>query len=374
MESRNEKKSENMTYSGSGVDYGAIDPFKRLAQELAGQTAANIARFGFSEVSASRGESAYLIETPEYYLAHVEEGLGTKNLIADEMFRLTGRSYYAGIAQDTVAMIVNDLVTLGALPISVAMHLGVGDSEWFKNETRYRDLAQGWRKACDLARCNWGPGETPGLKDVVNPQTAVLAGSALGIIKPKYRMIAGNVCDGDAIVLVESSGIHANGLTMARRIASRLPQGYLAEIPGGRTYGDALLDPTHIYVGLVEDCLNSGADIHYAVNITGHGWRKLMRLEKPFAYVVERLPRSLPVFEFIQEQGPVDDLEAYANFNMGAGFALYVPQNNVKTVIDIAMSLGLVAFKAGHIDAAQNKKVIIAPLGIEYAGDTLRVR
>lgn len=179
MESRNEKKSEKLTYSGSGVDYGALDPFKRLAQELAGQTAANIARFGFSEVAASRGESAYLIETPEYYLAHVEEGLGTKNLIADEMLCLTGRSYYAGIAQDTVAMIVNDLVTLGALPISVAMHLGVGDSEWFKNETRYRDLAQGWRKACDLARCNWGPGETPGLKDVVNPQIAVLAGSAL---------------------------------------------------------------------------------------------------------------------------------------------------------------------------------------------------
>src|SRR5687768_2676990 len=116
---------ERMTYAGSGVDYRALDPFKRRAQLAGRSTADVIRRLGVSEVEMSRGESAYLIETPESYLAHVEEGLGTKNLVADAMYRLVPeRSYYDHIAQDTVAMIVNDMVTLGALPLAVAMHLG----------------------------------------------------------------------------------------------------------------------------------------------------------------------------------------------------------------------------------------------------------
>ena len=282
---------ERMTYAGSGVDYGALDPFKRRAQLAGRSTADVIRRLGVSEVEMSRGESAYLVETPESYLAHVEEGLGTKNLVADAMYRLVpGRSYYDHIAQDTVAMIVNDMVTLGALPLAVAMHLGVGSSDWFKDERRASDLVEGWKKACQLARCAWGGGETPTLSGIVDAATVVLAGSAIGMVKPKGRLIRANVQHGDAIVLFESSGIHANGLTLARAIAERAPNGYLTPLRDGRPYGEALLDPTHIYVGVVEDCLNRGVDIHYAVNVTGHGWRKLMRASEPFAYVVERVP------------------------------------------------------------------------------------
>ena len=233
----------------------------------------------------SRGESAYLIETPDCYLAHVEEGLGTKNLVADAMYRLVpDRSYYDYVAQDTVAMIVNDMATLGATPLSVAMHLGVGSSSWFDDERRAEDLIVGWRRACELARCAWGGGETPTLSGIVEPSTAVLAGSAIGMIRPKERLIRANIQDGDAIVILTSSGVHANGLTLARAIAERAPNGYLTPLSDGRPYGESLLDPTHIYVGLVEDCLNRGVDIHYAVNITGHGWRKLMRAPDRFAH------------------------------------------------------------------------------------------
>src|SRR6185295_8396435 len=115
--------AKKMTYAGVGVDYDAMDPFKRMAQLAGRQTVNNIKRLGIREVEMSRGESAYLVETDDCYLAHVEEGLGTKNLVADQMYRLTRRSYYSHVAQDTVAMIVNDMITLGALPISVAMHL-----------------------------------------------------------------------------------------------------------------------------------------------------------------------------------------------------------------------------------------------------------
>ena len=153
----------NLTYAESGVNYDALDPFKRACQVAAASTAGNIARLGLTEVTASRGESAYLMEGPDYYLAHVEEGLGTKNLVADAMQQLTGEYYYDRIAQDTVAATVNDIITLGALPLSVAMHAGVGDSSWFQDKQRAAGLVAGWKRACDMARCVWGGGETPGL-------------------------------------------------------------------------------------------------------------------------------------------------------------------------------------------------------------------
>jgi phosphoribosylformylglycinamidine cyclo-ligase len=291
------------------------------------------------------------------------------------MYQLTGKSYYDHIAQCTVAMIVNDMITLGALPLSVAMHLAVGVSSWFNDEKRCVDLIEGWKKACKLARCTWGGGETPTLKGVIHPDAVVLIGSAVGVVKPKNRLInAANIQNGDAIVLIGSSGIHANGLTLAREIAGRLPNGYLTKLSDGRTYGEALLDPTIIYVPLVEDCFKEGVEIHYTVNITGHGWRKLMRATQPFAYVIDQTPVPQPVFSFIQEYGPVDDQEAYANLNMGAGFALYVRENDVPKVLAVAHSLSMSALRAGTIEENHVKKVVINPLGLEYLGSTLGVR
>ena len=366
---------ERMTYAGSGVDYDTLDPFKRRAQLAGRSTADVIRRLGVSEVEMSRGESAYLIETPDSYLAHVEEGLGTKNLVADAMYRLVPtRSYYDHIAQDAVAMIVNDMITLGALPLAAAMHLGVGSSDWFRDERRAGDLVDGWRNACQLSRCAWGGGETPTLSGIVEAATVVLAGSAIGIVKPKGRLIRANIQHGDAIILFESSGIHANGLTLARAIAERAPNGYLTPLSDGRSYGDALLDPTHIYVGVIEDCLNHGVDIHYAVNITGHGWRKLMRAPDTFAYVVEHVPTPQPVFDLIQSVGNIEDSEAYGNLNMGAGFAMYVPESDVSAVLDIAKACPFASFRAGHVERSPAKRVVISPKGLEYSADTLGVR
>jgi phosphoribosylformylglycinamidine cyclo-ligase len=367
--------ADKMTYTGVGVDYEAMDPFKRLAQRAGRETAKAILRLGFSEVEMSRGESAYLMDAGDHYVAHVEEGLGTKDLVADAMYRLTGKSYYDAIAQCTVAMIVNDMITVGALPLAVAMHLAVGVSTWFNDEKRCSDLIDGWKKACELSRCTWGGGETPTLKGIVLPDTAVLSGSAVGIVKPKSHLInSANIQHGDAIVIIKSSGIHANGLTLAREIAERLPDGYLTKLSDGRSYGEALLDPTVIYVPLVEDCFNEGVEIHYAVNITGHGWRKLMRPTQPFAYIIDHIPVPHPVFSFIQKHGPVDDQEAYANLNMGAGFALYVRETGVAKILSIAHSLEMSALRAGTIKSSKIKKVVINPLGLEYLGSSLGVR
>lgn len=376
------KAGKKMTYAGVGVDYGAMDPFKRMAQLAGRETAGNIARFGFSEVEWSRGESCYLVETPWGYIGFVVEGLGTKSLVADALCQLatqmescTGRTFYDQVAICNAAMAFNDLITLGALPVSYSQYLAVGDGEWFANEMRSRQLVEGTRKACMLARCTWGGGETPTLKGIIVPGTADLAGATFGIVSSKDRVIRPDrIQHGDAIVIIESSGIHANCLTLARGIAAKLPKGYMTKLSDGRPYGETLLDPTHIYVGLVEDCFNSDVSIHYAVNITGHGWRKLMRARETWAYIIDTLPAQLPIFDFIQEHGPVDDEEAYGNLNMGAGFALYVSPGDVATVKGVADTLGLRAVHAGYVERSKKKKVIIRPKDLEYLGSTLGVR
>ncbi|MFA5188776.1 MAG: phosphoribosylformylglycinamidine synthase [Patescibacteria group bacterium] len=379
QEKNNPKSKPNnptMTYAQTGINYGAMDPFKIAAQTASKATAKNIVRFNLKEVGASRGESAYLIEADDCYFAHVEEGLGTKNIVAEAMQKLTGQLYFDKIAQDGVAMIINDMITLGALPISLEMHLAVGDSNWFNDTARSQNLIEGWKKACNLARCAWGGGETPTLKDIVNPETILLSGSALGLIKPKDKIITGNIQDGDAIIIFKSSGIHANGITLARKIAEKLPAGYLTPLDNENiTFGEAILEPTIIYVPIIEDCQKAGINIHYASNITGHGWRKIMRASEPFIYVIETIPTPQPIFDFLQKHGPINDEEAYSNLNMGAGFVLFVPEKDVAAVLSIAEKNNLIAIKAGHVEKQGTaKKVIIKPKGITLDGDTLKVR
>lgn len=242
------------------------------------------------------------------------------------------------LAQDTVAMIVNDLVVVGADPQVVNAYFAVGDSNWFLDEERARDLVEGWANAVASAGAVWGGGETPTLVDTtIYPGTIDLSGAAIGVIKPKERLTLGDKLTArDAILLVESSGIHANGLTLARKIASRLPDGYATLLDDGKTYGESLLAPTTIYADLVRRLFEAGVDIHYMVNITGHGWRKLMRASRDLRYVIDRVPEPQPVFRFIQEHSGNGDEEMYGNLNMGAGFAIFLPQADVKLAQGIA--------------------------------------
>jgi phosphoribosylformylglycinamidine cyclo-ligase len=364
-----------LSYESSGVNYDSLDAFKRACQREASTTTSMLTQHGLSEPPAIRGESAYLIETPNEYLAHVEEGLGTKNLVADAMLELTEQSFYENIGIDTVATIVNDLITTGAAPISVAMHAAVGDSNWFNDQSRATDLARGFAEGCRRANAVWGGGETPALRGIVEPNTIVLAGSAIGRITPKSNRIVGTVRDGDAIVMLASSGVHTNGLSLCRKIAKHLPRGYLTKIDDGRTYGEALLDPSVIYVRFVAACMSAGVTLNYAVHITGHGWRKLMRLDEPFVYRITEARQIPPICKFIMREGPVELREAFATFNMGAGFAVYVDQKDVSTCLRIAIEAGYDAWQAGQVGKQGDRKAVeIVPHNIVFEADTLKVR
>lgn len=367
-------RKQKITYSQTGVKYDAMDPMKVLAQLRAKGTAKNLKRFGLTEMVASRGESAYIWEEQDAYKAFVIEGLGTKNLVADEVSKFSGKTHYDAIAQDTIAMIVNDLIVVGADPQVINAYFAVGDSDWFSDKERSQDLIEGWAKACQLSGAVWGGGETPTLKDVINPKTIDLAGSAVGIIAPKERLVLGDTLQaGDAIILIESTGIHANGLTLARTIASKLPKGYKTSLSDGTTYGETLLQPTHIYAKLVQHVFAAGIIPHYMVNITGHGWRKLMRAKKNLTYILQTVPPISPLFDFIQEQSGNDDKEMYGNLNMGAGFAFFVPARDADVVIKLAKKQKMLAWNAGYVEKG-DKQVIIKPKNITYKGDTLQVR
>ena len=364
-------------YAQAGVRYAAMDPGKLRAQQAAAATASALSARGLRELSESRGESAYVVDLGDRYLATVTEALGTKNLVADAVRAYTGRSHYDAIARDTAATILNDLCTVGGHPLCLTAYWGTGSSAWFEDDARMADLVDGWALACRDAGCAWGGGETQVLTAMIEPSTIVLGGSAVGLIAPKERLLLGDkVRPGDAILLAPASGIHANGLTLARKIARELPQGYETPVPGDprtRSYGEVLLDPTPLYGPLVEVLQQANIALHYAAHITGHGWRKLMRAAQPLSYVLERVPAVPPIFELLCARAGMDRLEAYGTFNMGAGFALFVANHDVERACQLAAQHGTSLLDAGHVEAG-DKRVVIEPLAITFGSDSLQIR
>lgn len=402
-----QKSGNRLTYEESGVDYDRIDPLKVLAQRAARATGANLDRAdrtGAREVAASRGESAYVVDIGDAYLASITECLGTKALVADAMremqgisgvsgppempesskvpeaskvpetSKVSGRTWYDHIAQDTIATAVNDLVTVGARPLSIHAYWAAGSSDWFDDLERMNDLVDGWKAACDVLGVAWGGGETPCLTGVVEEGAIDLAASCVGIIRPKSRLTLGeDLAAGDAIILLESSGIHANGLTLARKLAERLPEGYATRLPDGRTYGEALLDPTVLYPPVTEAVFEAGIGLRYIANVTGHGWRKIMRHPGRFTYRISQVPPVPEVLAFIADESRQTPEEVYGSLNMGAGFALFVRPEDGDAAVACAEAEGIRAWVAGVVEDGP-RQVVIEPLDVTLAGESLALR
>jgi phosphoribosylformylglycinamidine cyclo-ligase len=363
-----------LDYQSAGVDYHRIDALKIRAQTAARATARHLAAHGAREIDSSRGESAYVIESHGVLLASIVECLGTKSLVADAMRAISGRTHYDTIAQDTIAMAVNDLVSVGAAPLCLHAYWAAGSSDWFNDVPRMEDLVRGWQAACDTCAVSWGGGETPALGGVVVPSSIDLAASCIGIVPSRAHLTLGEgLLAGDAIVLLASSGIHANGVSLVRKLVESLPRGYATPLADGRAFGEAVLDPTVLYPPVLKALWAANILPHYCVNITGHGWRKLMRHAAAFTYRMHSLPAVPEVLAFMQREGRMGAREAYGSLNMGAGFALFVPQGQVAATIAAVRSTGLEAWACGVVEPGP-RRVIIEPLGIEYAADELALR
>jgi phosphoribosylformylglycinamidine cyclo-ligase len=196
----------------------------------------------------------------------------------------------------------------------------------------------------------------------------------VGIIRPKERLTLGDrLGEGDAIILLESSGIHANGISLARKLAERLENGYATLIRDGQSFGEAVLAPTLLYSSVIEALFAAGVNIHYSANITGHGWRKIMRHPGEFTYRLTELPPVPTVLQFIAEQAGLDNREAYGSLNMGAGFAVFVSNQDAAKTVAIAEASGVRAFHAGKVEAGE-KRVVIEPLSVTFAAQSLNLR
>ncbi len=363
-----------LNYKKSGVDYSAIDPIKKLAQTAAKATAKHLELAGFSEIADTRGESAYVWKQGNVLMASVIEGLGTKNLVADAMQKITKKTYYDVVGHDTVASIINDLISVGARPLVLHAYWAVGNSAWLSNKKRMTDLITGWKSACDVSGASWGGGETPTLNKIINPETIDLGGSAVGIIKNKKHLITDTkLKPGDRIILLKSNGINMNGLSLARAIASRLPKGYGTKLSNGQMYGEAVLAKTNIYAKLIQDLFKGGIDIHYISNITGHGLRKVMRARQKYTYVLEHIFDSSPLFNFMQKKAGLSDYEMYQTFNMGQDYAIFVPARHIAKALKIIKQNKFTGLDAGYVEKGE-KQVIIEPKNLIYKGDTLDLR
>lgn len=367
-------KKQTITYSQVGDNYDTKDPIKKLAQTGAAQTGENLLQYGFSEINDSRGESAYVWQQGNIFMATVIEGLGTKNLVADDTRKITGKTYYDIVGHDTVATIINDLITVGAQPLTVHAYWAVEDNSWLQDETRMKDLITGWKTACDIAGASWGGGETPTMKEIVVPGTCELGGSAVGIIKNKKRLITDqNLTDGDQILLLKSNGINANGLSLARAVAKKLPKGYTTKLPSGQLYGEAILTKTNIYAKLIQTLLDENITIHYISNITGHGLRKIMRARSEYTYVIERIFEPQELFLFIQKYANLSDEEIYGTYNMGMDYALFLPEKDIKKAQQLIKKLGFESIHAGYIEEG-TRQVVIKPKNITFSAETLDLR
>lgn len=368
------KKKHSITYSQVGDNYDTKDPVKKLFQSAAKATGKNLKKHGFEEIEDSRGESAYVWKQGNVFMASVVEGLGTKNLVADGTRKITGTTYYDAIAHDTVATVINDLITVGAKPLVIHAYWAVEDNSWLQDQERITDFINGWKSACDLANVSWGGGETATMKQIVVPGTAEFAGSAIGIITSEKNLITDKKLKaGDRILLLKSNGVNANGISLTRAIAKKLPKGYGTQLPSGKIYGEALLTKTNIYAKLVQDLLKANIGIHYISNITGHGLRKVMRARPSFTYIIEEIFDPQEIFLFIQKHANLSDEEMYGTYNMGMDYALFLPEKDMKKAQKIITKNGFQSLDAGVVKKGE-KQVIITPKNLIYKGSTLSLR
>ncbi|WP_435125817.1 phosphoribosylformylglycinamidine cyclo-ligase [Halobaculum sp. D14] len=306
---------EGLTYADAGVD---ID-----ASEAA--TAALVSAVGESE-----GDYAGLLDIGDRYLALATDGVGTKLLVAEAL------GDYSTVGIDCMAMNVNDLVAAGVEPVAFVDYLAVDEP----NEAFSEQVGDGLRRGAEAAGVELVGGETAVMPEVVKGLD--LAGTVAGLA-PKDAVFDGAAAPGDALVGWASSGIHSNGLTLAREAATRRHD-YTDPCPFGDydTVGAALLEPTSIYTDLLGPMRDHG--VRGAAHVTGGGWTNLERLGD-HRYVVDDPWPAQPVFEFVQTEGGVSDAEMHRTFNMGTGFVAALPPAQADALADATDGRVI-----GHVD------------------------
>ncbi len=194
-----------------------------------------------------------------------------------------------------------------------------------------------------------------------------LVGTAVGLVALDQVLDGRDLADGDVVVGLASSGIHSNGLTLARRVlVGDDPRRLEQDVPElGRTLGEELLEPTRIYVTPVLAMRQQGLPLRALAHITGDGLLNLTRVAAPVSFVLDHLPEDIPaIFRLIQERGRVPLAEMYRTFNMGVGFCVVVAPEGVSGVLATAAAHGVLAWPIGHVRADGRRRVELPVVGL----------
>jgi len=303
------EKLEKFSYAKSGVD---IKQEERAVKALVEKI--KHVRKGFGQ-PILMGHYASIVDFGTFGVAITTDGVGSKIMVAEALNK------FDTIGIDCVAMNVNDIVAVGAEPIAMVDYIAAEKPD----ERIMAEIAKGLEEGCRMANITLVGGETATLPDMVKGFD--LAGTAIGFVE-KDKVITGEKIEsGDVIFGIPSSGIHSNGLTLARKVVEKAGLSYTDEFENGKTIGEELLTPTRIYIEVLDVIRNY--EVHGMAHITGGGLLNLKRLKKAKFVISNPLPPQ-KIFKFIQELGNVDDDEMYRTFNMGMGFAIIMPEEEAK--------------------------------------------
>ncbi|MEE9259016.1 MAG: phosphoribosylformylglycinamidine cyclo-ligase [Nitrospinaceae bacterium] len=345
--------SESSQYAESGVSSkGAEDSLSGLLKHI-------LPTRGFNErypVKADIGYFANVIDLGNGEgIAFGTDGVGSKIIVAE----MIGK--YDTIGIDCVAMNVNDIICVGARPVSMVDYIACS----FTDEKIFTALGKGLAEGARQANISISGGEISQIREII--KGVDLVGACFGHIKLDRINLGQNVEPGNLIIGLASSGVHSNGLTLARKVLlGDTPEKQKAAVNQyeeklGRSLGDELLEPTRIYVQPVMEMLDSGIDLKAMVHITSGGYSNLNRVDKDnIRFVIDPLPPIPPVFKLIQRRGEVSDAEMFEVFNMGTGFCIVVEgTKEVESVTNICKKYELPCQVIGCVEPAQGKQVTI---------------
>lgn len=361
IEEAKEDGAMPLTYAAAGVDMdGAEGGLRALAQWIE-------ATFAFNRAKPllPLGYFANVLPlTPELGLAISTDGVGTKILIAQALGK------YDTVGIDCIAMNANDILCVGARPVSMVDYIAVEHAQPDFLAAIAKGLCEGARQA----EINIPGGEIAQVREMLHGSpdghAFDLVGTCVGTVHPDRLIVGAAVRPGDVVIGLASSGIHSNGYTLARRIlldrAKLRLTDRVAEL--GRTLGEELLEPTRIYVKPVLEMFDAGLAVHALIHMTGDGFLNIARVDAPVGFVIDALPPTPPIFALMQHHGAIDPAEMYSVYNMGVGFCVVVPPSEVARVQAIADAHGATSAVIGYAVADPRRRVWITPHGLVGEG------
>ena len=295
------------TYSEAGVD---IDASEKATEALIAQIK-NVGRKGDGEAIKLENGFAGLVKLGDGALAVCTDGVGSKLLLAGELDAV----HTVGI--DCVAMNVNDLICVGAEPLSFVDYVALDKPD----EDLMAKIGMGLAEGCRQANCTLSGGETAILPEIVHGFD--IAGTSVGYVKQEDIIDGTKISEGDVLIGLKSSGPHSNGYTLIRKL-----------FDGDTEIGKQLVEPTRIYVKEIMELIGQ-IDVHGIAHITGGGLDNISRINDNYQYVIDNPLPVLPVFDWLQEKGNIEDKEMYRTFNMGMGMMVIVGGKDAEKALSI---------------------------------------